>query len=407
MRITIDRLGHLGDGVGRDETGAPVFAPMTLPGEVVEGEVADARMADPRVLVPSAVRVRAGCPHFGTCGGCSLMHASDAFVADWKTGILRAALAAHDLSAPLRSVHTSPRSSRRRASFAGRRTKSGTLVGFHARASAAIIPIPDCRLVHPQLAALLPTLGRMTAVGASRSATLIFAATVSDTGIDLVVEGGKAMTPELFGMLADLSHDALLARLTWGADVVVTRAPPRQRIAGVDVVPPAGAFLQATAAGEHALQSAVADALAQARSVADLFAGCGTLALAAARRAAVHAVEGDAAMLAALADAVRGARGLRPVTTELRDLFRRPLLPDELARFDAAVVDPPRSGAEAQVTEIARSALTRLAMVSCNPVTFARDARILCDAGFRIGWVDVIDQFRWSPHVELAAEFTR
>jgi 23S rRNA (uracil1939-C5)-methyltransferase len=403
VRLTIDRLGHLGDGIAP----GPVYVPLTLPGEVVDGDVSGDRVPAPRIVTPSADRVRAPCPHYRMCGGCSLMHASDMFAADWKSGVVRNALLAQGLGSPLRHVVTSPARSRRRATFAGRRTKVGALVGFHARGSDQVIAIPDCRLLHPALVATLPALEDLTKVGASRSAPLALAATVTDDGIDLVVSGGKPMTSDLFENLAQLADKADLARLTWGDDVIAARRIPGQTIAGYRVVPPPGAFLQATREGEAALQGAVREALAGAGMVADLFAGCGTFALDLARTMPVHAVEGQAAMLAALDQAWRGATGLKPITTETRDLFRRPLLRSELNRFEAVVIDPPRAGAEEQALAIKESSISHVAMVSCNPVTFARDARILAGAGFRIDWIDVIDQFRWSPHVEVVARMVR
>jgi 23S rRNA (uracil1939-C5)-methyltransferase len=206
--------------------------------------------------------------------------------------------------------------------------------------------------------------------------------------------------------LAALAERHDLARLAWGDEVVVTRRAPVQAFGAARVVPPPGAFLQATPEGEAALLAETETILAGARRIVDLFAGCGTFALPLAQRAQVHAVEGEAAMLAALDTGRRGIAGLHPLSTEARDLFRRPLLPDELARFDAAVIDPPRAGAEAQIAEIARSGLPRLAYVSCNPVTFARDAKALIAAGYAMGPVRVVDQFRWSAHVELVAGFT-
>ena len=198
-----------------------------------------------------------------------------------------------------------------------------------------------------------------------------------------------------------------LARLSWDAEVVAQSRPPLHRFGAAMVSPPPGAFLQATLPGEAALQAAVADAVGGARRIVDLFSGCGTFALPLATGAEVLAVETDAPMLAALDLGWRGAPGLRRVGTQARDLFRRPLLADELKGFDAAVIDPPRAGAEAQARALADSDVPVVAAVSCNPVTFARDARILCDGGFRLEWVQMVDQFRFSPHVELAARFTR
>ena len=403
MRLTVERLGHLGDGIAP----GPVFVPMVLPGEVVEGDVVDGRMTAPRIVTPSPDRVKPACPHYRACGGCGLMHASDDFVAGWKADVVRTALAAQGLDAPFRPVVTSPPQSRRRATLSGRRTKKGALVGFHGRASGTIVEIPGCRLLHPHLMAALPTLAEVTALGASRKGEVGLTVTVTEGGLDLTVAEGKPLDQSLFSALAALAERADLARIVWNGEPVASRRPAAQRFGAARVVPPSGAFLQATAAGEAALVGAVREAVGAAKRIADLFAGAGTFSLPLAERAEVHAVEGEAAMLAALDAGWRQTTGLHRVTTEARDLFRRPLLPDELTRFDAVVIDPPRAGAEAQARELAGSGVQVIAAVSCNPVTFARDARILSDAGFAIDWVQVVDQFRWSPHVELAARLSR
>lgn len=403
MKLTIDRLGHLGDGIGA----GPTFVRRALPGEEVEGDVTDGRMDAPRILTPSPARRGAPCPHYDACGGCSLMHATDAFVADWKAGVVRTALSAQGLAAPIRTVETSPERSRRRATLAARRTKKGVIVGFHGRASGTLVDVQECLLLHPALLAALPALRQVAGAGGSRKGELALTLTLTDGGVDLAVTGGKPMDATLFAALAALAEGADLARLGWDGEPVVTRRPASQHFGQARVVPPAASFLQATREGEAALLAAVRGSVGDARRIADLFSGAGTFSLPLAATAEVHAVEADAAMLDALAHGARQAAGLRRVTTEARDLFRRPLLPDELARYDAIVLDPPRAGAEAQAVEIGRSAVPRLAYVSCNPVTFARDAKILTDAGLVLGWLDVVDQFRWSPHVELAACFTR
>jgi 23S rRNA (uracil1939-C5)-methyltransferase len=398
--VTIDRLGHRGDGIAP----GPVFVPLTLPGEVVAGEITGDRMEAPRIVTPSPERVRPPCPHFKTCGGCALMHASDAFVADWKAGVIATALAAHDLTAPIRPTATSPPQSRRRATLAGRRTKKGALVGFHARRSDTIVPLTECHVLAPPLFDLIPVLAEMTQLGGSRSATLSFALTLTETGIDCAVTGGKPLDGALRATLPRFRDR--IARLTWGDEPVYAEAAPVLSMGKARVTPPPGAFLQATAEGEAALLSAVTEALTGATRLADLFAGCGTFALPLAGTAPVFAVEGDATLLAALDHAVRHAQGLRPVTTELRDLFRNPLDAADLARFDGIVIDPPRAGAEAQTAQIAAAQVPRIAMVSCNPVTFARDAALFTAAGYRLNWVQPVDQFRWSPHVELAASLS-
>ncbi|SPH23576.1 23S rRNA (uracil(1939)-C(5))-methyltransferase RlmD [Defluviimonas aquaemixtae] len=403
MRLTVERLGHLGDGIAP----GPVYVPMSLPGEEVEGEIVGGRMVAPRIVTPSRDRVAPACPHYKVCGGCSLMHASDAFVAEWKADVVRNALQAHGLSAPLRPVVTSRPGSRRRATLTGRRTKKGALVGFHGKASETIVEIPNCRLLHPRLMATLSHLAELVRLGASRKGVLSMTLTLTDDGVDLAVTGGRTTDRDLLTKLVAFAGRAGVARLSWDGDVVVTAAPMRVQFGVAAVRIPPGAFLQATADGEVALVRGVSEAVSGARQIADLFAGAGTFTLPLARHAVLHAVEGDSAMLDALGAAWRMAEDLHGVTTEARDLFRRPLMPDELRRFDAVVFDPPRAGAEAQSRELATSAVPVVAAVSCNPVSFARDARILANGGYAIDWIQVVDQFRWSPHVELVARLSR
>ncbi|MCB1361010.1 MAG: class I SAM-dependent RNA methyltransferase [Rhodobacter sp.] len=398
----IERLTLRGEGVGE----GLVFS-RVLPGETVEGVAVDGRVALPRILTPSPHRVSAPCRHYKACGGCALMHASDAFVADWKTAVVSQALSAQGIAAPFRPVLTSPPGTRRRATLTGRRLKSGALVGFHGRASDTVTAVPDCRLLDPALLAALPAMEALVIEGASRKAEMRLTATLFRQGVEIAVEGGKPLDAILRQTLPGIAARHSLVRLSWNGEILVQEEPPVLAMGRALVSPPPGAFLQATPQGEAGLLDAVRDALGPARHVADLFAGCGTFALPLAETAEVHAVEGAAAMLAALDRGWRSATGLKRVTTEARDLFRRPLLPEELARFDAVVIDPPRAGAEAQVAELARAAVPVIAHVSCNPVTFARDARTLAAAGYRLDWVQVVDQFRWSAHVELAARFSR
>ncbi|WP_210878435.1 class I SAM-dependent RNA methyltransferase [Roseovarius autotrophicus] len=396
------RLGARGDGIAD----GPVFAPRTLPGEEVSGRTEGQVLHDVRIRAPSPDRVRPPCRHYTACGGCQVQHASDGFVAEWKREIVQSALRAQGISAEIGPALTSPPASRRRATLAARRTKSGAMAGFHARASDHIVEVPDCRLLHPDLMAALSVARDLALTGASRKGALAVTASLSLHGLDLAVDGGKPLDGPLRIALAALAGRHDLARLAWEGEVVVTRRAPEQVFGTVRVVPPPRAFLQATAEGEAALCAETETILQGARRIVDLFAGCGTFTFPLARTAAVHAVECAAEMIAALDHGVRHTSGLRAVTSETRDLFRRPLLAEELARFDAAVIDPPRAGAEAQIAELARARVPRIAHVSCNPVTFARDAATLVAAGYALGPVRVVDQFRWSAHVELVAGFT-
>ncbi|WP_170335744.1 class I SAM-dependent RNA methyltransferase [Ruegeria arenilitoris] len=398
---TILRLGHQGDGIAD----GPVYAPRTLPGEVVSGTLVGTLLNDIRVNTPSDDRVKAPCRHYKACGGCQLQHASDTFVADWKVEVVRTALAAQGLEAPMRPIHTSPERSRRRATVAVRRTKKGTLAGFHGRASDTITEIPDCHLLDPALIAAIPVAEALAVLGGSRKGVLAVTLTLSEAGLDVSVKGGKPLDGPLELALAQATEQHGLARLTWDDEVIAMRQPPVQRFGKAQVVPPPGAFLQATKDGEQALTQAVLEIVGSSKQVVDLFAGSGTFSLPLAEGSEVHAVEGEAAMTRALDQAWRKAEGLKKVTTEARDLFRRPLMPDELKSFDAVVLDPPRAGAEAQVQELAQAKRPVIAYVSCNPISFARDAKILAQAGYTLEWVQVVDQFRWSSHTELVGHF--
>lgn len=395
------RLGHQGDGIAE----GPVYAPMTLPKEVVTGDPDGSILRNVRIVTPSPDRVSPPCRHFRSCGGCQLMHASDRLLAEWKIEVVKNALAAHGLTAEFRPIAISPPQSRRRATFAARRTKKGTMAGFHARGSGVIVDIPDCKLLHPDLLKAIPVAHALAAVGASRKAGLDVSVTLARSGLDVVVTGGKFLDGPLQVKLARLAQGHNLSRLAWDGEVIAICQPPEQLFGKVEIVPPPGAFLQATAEGEAALISDVQEIVAGAGRVADLFAGCGTFALSLANHHEVHAVEGDAAMIAALDAGWRNAGGLKRITTEARDLFRRPLLVGELERFDAIVIDPPRAGAEAQVAELGEAGVPMIAYVSCSPASFARDAKRLVECGYDLRWIRVVDQFRWSAHIELVAEF--
>lgn len=411
MKLTIDRLGHHGDGIAMAGEGAgklvPVYAPGCLPGEEVEGDLVKDTLTNIRILTPSPNRVKPPCSHARSCGGCLMQHASDGFVAEWKQGILVGALAAQGLSATFRPMAISPAQSRRRATLSARKTKGGVLMGFHARASDTLVPVPNCQLLHPDLMASFPALEALVKLGGSRTVEVQLTVTRSLAGADVAVTGGKPLDAPMQMEMARLCEAHKIARLTWNGETVALRAAAVQRFGRALVAPPPGAFLQATAEGEAALLQAVALAIGSARKVVDLFAGAGTFSIPLAERAEVHAVEGEAAMIAALEKGARNAEGLKRLTTETRDLFRRPLEPDEFKGVDAVVIDPPRAGAEAQVAVLAKTAVPVIAYVSCNPATFARDARVLVEAGYRLDWVQVVDQFRWSAHVELAARFSR
>ncbi len=402
-RLTIAHVGHRGDGVAEGR-----FVPYTLPGEVVEVEGNEERAAPATILSPSPDRVTPPCPHFGTCGGCALQHWAEAPYLAWKRDIVAATLGQHGLRPEIAPTIDARGTGRRRVTFHARRG-SGTrlVVGFAAARSHAIVPIEVCPLLAPALANALPAARRIATALEGLGKPLDIQVTAASQGLDMELRGaGRLGERERLGLIA-AANAAGLVRLTNHGDLIMQREVPSIMIAGMAVPLPAGAFLQATEAGEAVLSDLVLAGVGKAKSVADLFCGIGPFALRLAAKAKVRAVDSDAQAIASLAQALRKASGLKPVQAEARDLFRRPLLAAELKGLDAVVFDPPRAGAEAQVKLLAKADIGRIVAVSCNAATFARDAAILTDAGWTLGTVTPVDQFRWSAHVELVATFER
>ena len=402
-RLTISHVGHRGDGVAEGR-----FVPFTLPGEVVEVEGDAERAAPVRILVPSPERVTPPCPHFGTCGGCALQHWASAPYLSWKRDIVAATLAQHGLTPEIAPTVDAQGAGRRRVTFHARRGSGPKLeVGFAAARSHAIVAIDACPLLAPSLDRALPAARLIARALEGLGKPLDIQVTATAEGLDMELRGAGRLGEKDRLRLIEAANAAGLARLTNHGDLVMQRAPPSVTIDGLRVPLPPGAFLQATDAGEEVLGRLVLDGVGKAKAVADLFCGVGPFALRLARRAKVRAVDSDAGAVAALAQGLRMASGLKPVQAEARDLFRRPLLAAELKGLDAVVLDPPRAGAEAQVKLLAGADVGRIVAVSCNAATFARDAAILVAAGWRLGTVTPVDQFKWSAHVELAATFTR
>jgi len=428
VELVIEGLGARGDGFARFEERL-VFVPSTLTGDRVRVRLTGERAGDFKAEVLELLedgpgRVEPPCPHFGTCGGCGLQHLSDADYGAWKQGLVSQALAQrglHDIPVmPL--VRIAP-GTRRRATLAATLTPTPAggakvVLGFHGRESHRVVDLETCLVLTPGLTALLPALRRtlVPLLADRESAALTLCET--ETGIDLLIVSDSVPNLAAREALAALAEAQDLARLSWAArpaagaapepEPVVMRRAPLLHFAGVPVAPPPGGFLQPTAAGEAALVDRVLAYLPEgAETIAELYAGCGTFTFSLAQHGRVHAVERDAAALAALWTAARQADLAGRITVTAQDLARAPVLAEDLDGGDCVVFDPPRAGAREQATEIARSNLPAAIAISCNPKTFSRDARILVDGGFTLVEVTPVDQFPWAGHLELVASFRR
>ena len=392
---SIVRVAARGDGVSSDGR----FFPLTAPGDLVHGDGS---------IEPGPHRRVPPCRHFPECGGCQLQQLDDESFGDFLVDRVASALASQGLDRPeIRRPHISPPNSRRRASLRGERRGKQVLLGFNAEASHRIIDMRECHILRPELFALVDPLRRLMGRLLGPRGNGGVRMTLADQGADILLEKVEVEGFQANEALAEFAQTHGLARLAvddgYGAQTRWEPEPVTVTLGGVPVALPHGGFLQATAEGEAALVEAVRDAVGPSRIVADLFAGLGTFALSLEGR--ILAVEGARDAALALKTAVN--RTQRQLFVDHRDLFRRPLDNKDLERFDGVVLDPPRAGAKEQVPILARSAVPRLAYVSCNPATFARDAKALIEGGFRLQWVQPVGQFRWSTHVELVGAFSR
>ena len=389
------RLAARGDGVTADGR----FVPLTAPGDLVAAD---------GTITPGPHHQAPPCRHFPECGGCQLQQLDDESFGAYLRDRIAAALASQGLDAPdIRPAHISPPNSRRRASLRAERRGRQVLLGFNAEASHRIVDMRECHILRPELFALVPVLRALLADLLPQRGQSGVRMTLADQGVDLMLEKVEADDLRAAEALGAFAESHRLARLGlddgFGPQTRWEPDPVTVTLGGVPVPLPHGAFLQATAEGEGALVAAVREAIGGAGVIADLFAGLGTFALSLPGR--ILAVEG--ARDAALALKAAANRVQRPVFVDHRDLFRRPLTAGEAGRFEAIVLDPPRAGAKEQIPLLAASAVPRIAYVSCNPATFARDAKALIDGGFRLEWIKPVGQFRWSTHVELVASFAR
>jgi 23S rRNA (uracil1939-C5)-methyltransferase len=409
-RLVIARLGSRGDGIA-DTAAGTLYVPYALPGETAAVEPwpghADRRHLI-KVDVASPDRIAPICPHFGICGGCALQHLATARYRDWKRASVVAALARAGLDAPVDDLIDAHGEGRRRAVFHARVSARDMIeVGFSALKAHHVVAIDHCPILAPGLGGAIEAAWAIAEVLAPAHKPLDIQVTATDAGLDVDVRGSGPLTAADMTALAQVADRRHLARLTRHGDIVAQRTLPVIRIGRAQLVPPPGAFLQATMAGETILARLVEVHCGGAQTVADLFCGVGPFALRLAERARVTAADNDADAIAALRRAAAGTQGLKPLAAQLRDLFRSPLMQAERKRFDVVVFDPPRQGAETQARALAASTVPTVVAVSCNPATFARDALILVDGGYRLVRVTPVDQFLYSAHVEVVACFKK
>jgi 23S rRNA (uracil1939-C5)-methyltransferase len=409
--IALSRIGARGDAIADTESG-PIYTLYALPGEVVRARVAGDRAQLLEVLTPSPERQAPACRHFGRCGGCQLQHWRDGPYLEWKREQVVQALTWRGLGgAKVEATVPAWGEGRRRATLHAAREQGQVRVGFIERGGARLTALAECPVLVPALQTLVLKLGGLAALALPQRGEITLACLATESGIDVAIKGaGKAAGLTRAGLerLSAVAHELELARLSFDGEPIVTRAKPMLTMGRAIVAPPPGAFLQPTVAGEQMLAALVLEALGGAARVIDLFSGIGTFALRIAERAEVLAVEGDAEMLAALKAAADGAGGgLKQVSVLRRDLLRTPLSSLEMKKYDAIVLDPPRSGAKLQAEQIARAGVRKLAYVSCEPSSFARDVKLLVEYGFQLTRVTPVDQFRWSPHVEVVGALER
>lgn len=410
-------MGGQGDAVAEWQ-GKRVFVPFALPGERVRavlqpragGDLAATRI---ELLAESPDRFAPPCAHFGSCGGCKLQHWAEGPYRAWKVDLVRHALGQHGLDMP-RKIDTVfvPSGTRRRAEFAAMKQGGLVQLGFHAARSDAIVDQRECPILAPALENLVPVLRDALRDVLHEGKPVDVLATETATGFDLLITAEEPANTKQRGALARFAAEHGIARIGWQGrrgtpEPIVQLNPPQVQFGNVTVDLPMPSFLQPSAEGEAALKSAVLAMVGKPKRIVELFAGCGSFTFDLAGIGRVQAVEGSKPALAALEQAAKRAQLGHRITTEACDLERAPLTFQELKNVDAVVFDPPRAGAKAQSEMLAKSQVKRVVAVSCNPATFARDARTLIDGGYALNAVTVVDQFIWSPHVELVAEFRR
>ncbi|MGB7286733.1 MAG: class I SAM-dependent RNA methyltransferase [Salaquimonas sp.] len=405
--ITITYLGHQGDGVG-ESNGKPVFVPFSLTGETLEVSDGKAKRAIIKITKPSPTRIEPFCQWFGTCGGCQLQHMQqDAYLA-WKTSLLIEAFSREGIDLSPEEIRHYPRASRRRAVLTAKKVNDGYELGFSERSSHNTLDIGNCPVLVDELNAALGDIKLLLNALSLQKGDVRINLLKCENGLDLCLTHGGKMTDKAIRDLITVPAARCFIRISINSEVAFESKRPILKVGTTSVCPPPDAFVQANSEAETDMAQLVGDHLSKCKRVADLFCGFGTFALRLAENSLVYAAESNEPALKALDRAWRETGGrLKTITQEKRDLFRRPMNAKDLKHFDGAVFDPPRAGAEAQARELAKSKLKKIAAVSCNPQTLARDVKILVNGGFKIISATPLDQFAFTPHLETVVLLER
>jgi 23S rRNA (uracil1939-C5)-methyltransferase len=415
-KLTINEIGGRGNGLAT-VNGKTVYIPFAAPGDVADVKLNGSKGRLRHIHEKSPHRISAVCEHYTRCGGCNLQHINEEYYREWKEGLIKTALENQGINdIEIEPLIISPIGSRRRTTLQAIGRGDGKIVlGYSEKGSHNLIDLNRCPILMPVLENLIKPLQVLLSGLLKKKDQMSVSLTAGDNGVDLVLKGKGEISLDLRMDLAEFADKNDLARISWfntklkhpEHELLAERKKPYVTFEGNKVFFPEGSFLQATPQGQNALIKAMLAGTEGAKRVVDLFSGCGTFSIAAARHANVHAVENNEDMLSALKNSANQMTNIKMVTTELRDLFLRPLLPHELNQYDVAIIDPPRAGAKHQMTEILNSDIKKLVMISCNPLTFARDVQDLVNAGFMMGAVTPVDQFLYSSHLEIVSVFTR
>jgi 23S rRNA (uracil1939-C5)-methyltransferase len=409
--IRIEKLGSAGDGIGRHD-GKPVYVANSLPGELVQ---VDDNMPNPQlieIIQTSPQRQMPPCPHFGTCGGCTFQHSSDQLILDWKQHEVEFAFSNAGLNVEVEPTFATPRAARRRVTFTAQRALDGGShgqgihFGYKERNSDTIVDIASCAILQPELEAEIPQMRDLCKTLLRGNEEIQVSVNLCDNGFDLDFHLHQPPNETMTAAFVRAMAKSPYLRGSIDGDIVIEKEKPLIRFGRAEVAIPPGGFLQAVAAAEVEMARLVCQHLDGHKRVVDLFSGSGTFALRLAERSRVHAVELEKAALAALQSAGH-VEGLKSISVETRDLHELPLTLAELKPFDGLCLDPPRAGAEQQCRLIAQSNIRAVAYVSCNPTSLARDAAHLIEGGYKLEQVSPVDQFVYSPHIEVVALFSK